>query len=56
MIAPELARPHTPKLILKAEAQRQNLNLVNVLDVLAHGEDKDGDGVLDFEDFSSAFG
>ena len=30
--------------------------LANVLDVLANGEDADGDGVLDFQDFSSAFG
>lgn len=30
--------------------------LAGVIDVLANGEDKDGDGVLDFEDFSSAFG
>ena len=30
--------------------------LANVLDVLANGEDVDGDGVLDFQDFSSAFG
>ena len=27
-----------------------------VIDVLEHGEDADGDGVLDFQDFSSAFG
>ena len=30
--------------------------LANVIDVLANGEDADGDGVLDFQDFSSAFG
>jgi VWFA-related protein len=30
--------------------------LADVLDVLANGEDADGDGVLDFQDFSSAFG
>jgi VWFA-related protein len=30
--------------------------LANVLDVLANGEDADGDGELDFQDFSSAFG
>jgi VWFA-related protein len=30
--------------------------LAHVLDVLANGEDADGDGVLDFQDFSSAFG
>ena len=30
--------------------------LAGVIDVLANGEDNDGDGVLDFVDFSSAFG
>jgi VWFA-related protein len=30
--------------------------LLEVIDVLANGEDVDGDGVLDFQDFSSAFG
>jgi len=30
--------------------------LANVIDVLANGEDADGDGLLDFQDFSSAFG
>jgi VWFA-related protein len=30
--------------------------LANVIDVLANGEDADGDGELDFQDFSSAFG
>lgn len=30
--------------------------LAGVIDVLENGEDKDGDGVLDFQDFSSAFG
>ncbi len=30
--------------------------LANVLDVLAKGEDADGDGELDFQDFGSAFG
>ena len=30
--------------------------LTGVLDVLENGEDADGDGVLDFSDFSSAFG
>src|SRR5438094_10181111 len=30
--------------------------LGTVIDVLANGEDQDGDGQPDFEDFSSAFG
>ena len=30
--------------------------LAGVIDVLANGEDADGDGELDFQDFSSAFG
>jgi VWFA-related protein len=30
--------------------------LARVIDVLENGEDADGDGVLDFQDFSSAFG
>jgi len=30
--------------------------LAAVIDVMANGEDADGDGVLDFQDFSSAFG
>jgi VWFA-related protein len=30
--------------------------LAHVIDVLANGEDADGDGELDFQDFSSAFG
>jgi len=33
---------------------RQKLS--GVINVLANGEDKDGDGVLDFQDFGSAFG
>ncbi len=40
----------------EAGFHRRPAKLANVLDVLANGEDADGDGVLDFQDFSSAFG
>jgi len=41
---------------VKQDFTDDRTKLVGVIDVLANGEDKDGDGELDFQDFSSAFG
>ena len=41
---------------VKQDFTDDRTKLGGVIDVLANGEDKDGDGVPDFEDFSSAFG
>ena len=41
---------------VKQDFTDDRLVLAAVLDVLENGEDADGDGVLDFQDFSSAFG
>ncbi|HEY1302479.1 MAG TPA: VWA domain-containing protein [Vicinamibacterales bacterium] len=41
---------------VKQDFTDDRAKLAEVIDVLANGEDKDGDGVLDFQDFSSAFG
>ena len=41
---------------VKQDFTDDRTKLAEAIGVLANGEDKDGDGVLDFEDFSSAFG
>jgi VWFA-related protein len=41
---------------VKQDFTDDRAKLGGVIDVLANGEDQDGDGVPDFEDFSSAFG
>ncbi len=41
---------------VKQDFTDDRTRLGDVIEMLANGEDKDGDGVLDFEDFSSAFG
>jgi VWFA-related protein len=41
---------------VKQDLTDDRSKLAEVLNVLANGEDADGDGVLDFQDFSSAFG
>ncbi len=41
---------------VKQDFTDDRAKLAGVIDVLANGEDADGDGVLDFQDFSSAFG
>ena len=41
---------------VKQDFTDDRARLGGVIDVLANGEDQDGDGVPDFEDFSSAFG
>jgi VWFA-related protein len=41
---------------VKQDFTEDRARLAGVIDVLANGEDADGDGELDFQDFSSAFG
>ena len=41
---------------VKQDFTDDRTKLAEVIDVLANGEDRDGDGVLDFENFSSVFG
>jgi VWFA-related protein len=41
---------------VKHDFTDDRVKLAGVIEVLANGEDADGDGVLDFQDFSTAFG